>query len=96
MKPWETHIVDSFQYWRFGDYKHFTSLDLLAAVLQVPSSKGDMDGSMVGRSTGKKAQTFIVPAIWSGSSAIVRKMWSQRGISSSGWQVCLSCIRMIF
>ncbi|MFN8245915.1 MAG: ribonuclease H-like domain-containing protein [Ferruginibacter sp.] len=48
MKPWETHIVDSFQYWRFGDYKHFTSLDLLAAVLQVPSSKGDMDGSMVG------------------------------------------------
>ena len=25
MKPWETNIVDTFQYWRFGDYKNFTS-----------------------------------------------------------------------
>lgn len=48
MKPWETNLADSFQYWRFGDYKQFTSLNLLAAVLQVPSSKDDMNGSMVG------------------------------------------------
>jgi 3'-5' exonuclease len=48
MKPWETNMVDTFQYWRFGDYKHFTSLKLLAAALKVPSSKDDIDGSMVG------------------------------------------------
>lgn len=48
MKPWETNIVDSFQYWRFGDYKHFTSLKLLAKIMNVPSSKDDIDGSMVG------------------------------------------------
>jgi len=48
MKPWETNLVDSFQYWRFGDYKHYTSLKLLAAALQVPSPKDDIDGSMVG------------------------------------------------
>jgi 3'-5' exonuclease len=48
MKPWETNIVDTFQYWRFGDYKQFTSLKLLAAALGVPSSKDDIDGSMVG------------------------------------------------
>ncbi len=48
MKPWETNMIDTFQYWRFGDYKNFTSLNLLAAALHVPSSKDDIDGSMVG------------------------------------------------
>jgi len=48
MKPWETNIVDTFQYWRFGDYKHYTSLKLLAASMGIPSPKDDIDGSMVG------------------------------------------------
>lgn len=48
MKPWETNLVDTFQYWRFGDFKNYTSLRLLAAALGVPSSKDDIDGSMVG------------------------------------------------
>lgn len=49
MKPWETNMIDTFQYWRFGDYKNYTSLKLLAAALNVPSPKDDIDGSMVGR-----------------------------------------------
>lgn len=48
MKPWETNIVDTFQYWRFGDYKNYTSLKLLATALGIPSPKDDIDGSMVG------------------------------------------------
>jgi 3'-5' exonuclease len=48
MKPWETNLIDTFQYWRFGDYKNFTSLKLLAAALNIPSPKDDIDGSMVG------------------------------------------------
>ncbi|HTB51876.1 MAG TPA: ribonuclease H-like domain-containing protein [Ferruginibacter sp.] len=48
MKPWETNMVDTFQYWRFGDYKNYTSLKLLAAALGIPSPKDDIDGSMVG------------------------------------------------
>jgi len=36
------------QLWRFGDYKNYTSLNLLAACLGVPSPKGDIDGSKVG------------------------------------------------
>ncbi|MEN9571213.1 MAG: hypothetical protein RL172_2444 [Bacteroidota bacterium] len=48
MKPWETNMVDTFQYWRFGDYKNYTSLKLLAAAMGVPSPKDDIDGSMVG------------------------------------------------
>lgn len=48
MKPWETNLIDTFQYWRFGDYKNFTSLNLLAASLNIPSPKDDIDGSKVG------------------------------------------------
>ena len=47
-KPWDNNIIDTFQYWRFGDYKNYTSLNLLAKVLGIPSSKDDIDGSMVG------------------------------------------------
>lgn len=47
MKPWEVDIFDTFQYWRFGDYKNYTSLDLLATALQIPSSKDNIDGSMI-------------------------------------------------
>ena len=49
MKPWETNMVDTFQFWRFGDYKNYTSLKLLAASLNLPSPKDDIDGSMVGK-----------------------------------------------
>jgi len=48
LKPWQVAHKDTMELWRFGDYKHYTSLDLLAAVLGVNSSKTDMDGSMVG------------------------------------------------
>lgn len=48
MKPWETPVIDTLHLWRFGDYKHYTSLKLLAAVLGVPSPKDDIDGSQVG------------------------------------------------
>ncbi|RTL60928.1 MAG: 3'-5' exonuclease [Sphingobacteriales bacterium] len=46
-KPWETNMADTMQLWKFGDYKHFTSLKLLAACLNIATSKDDMDGSMV-------------------------------------------------
>ena len=48
MKPWETPVLDTLHLWRFGDYKHYTSLKLLAAALGVPSPKYDIEGSKVG------------------------------------------------
>lgn len=48
MKPWEVPMIDTMQLWKFGDYKHFTSLKLLAACLGIESPKDDIDGSMVG------------------------------------------------
>lgn len=46
-KPWEVPFIDTLELWKFGDYKHYTSLALLCHSLGVPSSKSDMDGSMV-------------------------------------------------
>lgn len=46
-RPWEIPHLDTMELWKFGDYKHYTSLDLLAAIFNIPSSKGSMDGSMV-------------------------------------------------
>ena len=48
MKPWEVPVLDTLHLWRFGDYKHYTSLKLLAATLGIPSPKGDINGSQVG------------------------------------------------
>ena len=49
-KPWETkYLLDTMELWKFGDFKTFTSLKLLAGVLGFPSPKDDIDGSDVGR-----------------------------------------------
>jgi len=46
-KPWEVPHLDTMEMWKFGDHKHYTSLDLLAAIFNIPTSKTEMDGSMV-------------------------------------------------
>ena len=46
-KPWEVKFFDTLNWWKFGDNKNYISLHLLANVLQIPTSKGDIDGSMV-------------------------------------------------
>lgn len=48
-KPWETkHLIDTLTLWKFGDYKNYTSLNLLTAIFDIPSPKDDIDGSQVG------------------------------------------------
>lgn len=46
-KPWEVNHIDTMELWKFGDWKSFTSLDLLTTIFEIPSSKQDMNGSMV-------------------------------------------------
>ena len=48
-KPWEVQHLDTMQLWKFGDYKHYTSLKLLCKLFGVDSPKSDMDGSMVAK-----------------------------------------------
>ncbi len=48
-KPWEILHQDTMEMWKFGDYKSYTSLDLLAAVFEIPGSKNEMSGDQVTR-----------------------------------------------
>lgn len=48
-KPWEIQHIDTMELWKFGDYKHHTSLQLLASIFNIPSPKDDIDGSDVAR-----------------------------------------------
>jgi DNA polymerase elongation subunit (family B) len=47
-KPWEIIHLDTMELWKFGDYKNYTSLNLLTAIFDIPTPKDDIDGSMVG------------------------------------------------
>jgi predicted PolB exonuclease-like 3'-5' exonuclease len=46
-KPWEVPFLDTLELWKFGDYKHYCSLPLLTTILNIPTPKDDIDGSMV-------------------------------------------------
>ena len=46
-KSWEVQHLDTLEMWKFGDFKHYTSLELLATIFNIPSSKDGIDGSMV-------------------------------------------------
>ena len=46
-KPWEIPHLDTMEMWKFGDWKNYTSLELLAHVFGVPTPKDDIDGSQV-------------------------------------------------
>jgi 3'-5' exonuclease len=46
-KPWEVNHLDTLELWKFGDFKNYTSLNLLAHTLGIPTPKDDIDGSMV-------------------------------------------------
>lgn len=48
-KPWEVPHLDTLELWKFGDYKNYTSLNLLAAIFDIPTPKDDIDGSDVAR-----------------------------------------------
>jgi len=48
-KPWEVPHLDTMELWKFGDYKHYSSLQLLTSILGIPSPKDDIDGSEVAK-----------------------------------------------
>jgi uncharacterized protein YprB with RNaseH-like and TPR domain len=46
-KPWEVQHLDTLQLWKFGDYKHYTSLEVLSKLFTIPSPKDQMEGKDV-------------------------------------------------
>jgi DNA polymerase elongation subunit (family B) len=48
-KPWEVQHLDTMELWKFGDYKHYTSLELLASIFDIPTPKDDISGADIHR-----------------------------------------------
>ena len=48
-KPWEVPHLDTMELWKFGDFKHYSSLQLLTSILGIPSPKDDIEGSLVAK-----------------------------------------------
>lgn len=48
-KPWEINHIDTMELWKFGDFKHYTSLSLLCHLFDIPTPKDDISGADVGR-----------------------------------------------
>lgn len=48
-KPWEVNLLDTMELWKFGDYKHYTSIALLCHIFKVPTPKDDISGADVAR-----------------------------------------------
>ncbi|WKS95248.1 3'-5' exonuclease [Riemerella columbina] len=46
-KPWEIPHLDTMELWKFGDYKSFIPLELMAHLFGIPTPKDDIDGAMV-------------------------------------------------
>jgi len=46
-KPWDSRFIDTMDLWKFGEYRHAASLDLLAELLGIETPKEEMNGSMV-------------------------------------------------
>ncbi len=48
-KPWEIAHLDTMELWKFGDYKHYSSLSLLCHIFKIPTPKDDITGADVAR-----------------------------------------------
>ncbi len=48
-KPWQVPHLDTMELWKFGDYKHYTSLELLAEIFNIPNPKDDIRGSDISK-----------------------------------------------
>jgi len=46
-KPWEIAHLDTMELWKFGDFKNYTSIKVLAKVFDIPTPKDDIDGGQV-------------------------------------------------
>ncbi len=48
-KPWEVNLLDTMELWKFGDYKHYTSIALLCHIFAIKTPKDDISGADVAR-----------------------------------------------
>ncbi len=74
-KPWDIKHVDTLELWKFGDYKNFTSLDLLATLFNIETSKVGLDGSMVNHTYYKEGDLSAVAEYCSRDVAVLAQLY---------------------
>jgi predicted PolB exonuclease-like 3'-5' exonuclease len=94
-KPWEIMHLDTLELWKFGDYKHYTSLDLLAHTFGIPSPKAGMDGSQVSDYYYRKSditsiRKYCENDIWT-LAAVFLHMTGQRSLLPQHLEVQRMC-----
>lgn len=94
-KPWEVKHLDTLELWKFGDYKAYTSLELLAHVFGIPTPKDDIDGSQVGRVYWQEGDLQRIAQYCEKDVVTVIQLWlkfnnqdliDERNISFTNWQ----------
>jgi 3'-5' exonuclease len=74
-KPWDIPHLDTLELWKFGDYKHYTSLDLLATIFNITSSKQGMDGSMVNEYYYQKKELQKIAEYCVGDVVVIAQLY---------------------
>lgn len=94
-KPWEVKHLDTLELWKFGDYKAYTSLELLAHVFGIPTPKDDIDGSQVGNVYWQDGDLQRIAQYCEKDVVTVIQLWlkfnnqdliEERNISFTNWQ----------
>lgn len=82
-KPWEIQHIDTMDWWKFGDYKHFTSLELLAHVFDLESPKHSMSGDQVAKAYWEDGNISGIAAYCRADVQVLMDVYEKLNISSN-------------
>ena len=88
-KPWEVQHFDTLEIWKFGDYKHYTSLELLAYCFGLPSPKEKLDGSMVAKTWYVDKNLSAIQKYCEADVSTLVHVFLKMSMQKEGAQVCV-------
>ncbi len=72
VKPWDDLNEDTVQIWGFNQFKYYSSLETLATIFGLPSSKTEMDGSLVADYFYSEPAEGVLP--WDHKEEVMQKI----------------------
>ena len=88
-KPWEIQHFDTLELWKFGDYKHYTSLELLAYCFGIPSPKNNLDGSKVAKTWYVDKNLSAIQNYCEADVSTLVQVFLKMSMQNVGAQVCV-------
>ena len=88
-KPWEVQHIDTLELWKFGDYKHYTSLELLAYCFGLTSPKENLDGSMVAKTWYVDKNLSAIQKYCEADVSTLVHVFLKMSMQKEGAQVCV-------